>query len=41
MNEFVTYLNTLHNYKAQNSNSYAERNIKSQYYNDIKVNIIT
>ena len=39
MNEFVTYLNTLHNYKAQNSNSYAERNIKSQYYNDIKVNI--
>ena len=32
MNEFVKYLNGLHNYYAQNQNAYGERNIESPYY---------
>ena len=32
MNDFVTYLNGLHNYNAQNQNAYGERNVLSEYY---------
>ena len=32
MNEFVKYLNGLHNYYAQNQNAYGERNVESPYY---------
>ena len=32
MNKFVTYLNGLHNYNAQNQNAYGERNVQSEYY---------
>lgn len=32
MNEFVKYLNSLHNYYAQNQNAYGERNVESPYY---------
>ena len=32
MNKFVTYLNGLHNYNAQNQNAYGERNAQSEYY---------
>lgn len=32
MNEFVKYLNGLHNYYAQNQNAYGERNVKSPFY---------
>ncbi len=32
MNEFVKYLNGLHNYYAQNQNAYGERNVESPFY---------
>ena len=32
MNEFVQYLNGLHNYNAQNQNAYGERNVESPFY---------
>ena len=32
MNSFVSYLNGLHNYNAQNQNAYGERNIESPFY---------
>lgn len=38
-NEFVTYLNTLHNYYAQNSNVFGEKNINNDFYKDIMVEI--
>lgn len=38
-NEFVTYLNTLHNYNAQNSNVFGEKNIKSKFYDQVMVDI--
>ena len=39
MNEFVKYLNGLHNYYAQNQNAYGERNVKSPYYKEVLVPI--
>ena len=39
MNEFVKYLNGLHNYYAQNQNAYGERNVKSPYYKEVMVPI--
>ena len=36
-NQFVRYLNGLHNYKAQNQNAYGEKNFESPYYNDTLV----
>ena len=39
MNEFVKYLNGLHNYYAQNQNAYSERNVKSPYYKEVMVPI--
>lgn len=39
MNDFVKYLNRLHNYNAQNQNSYGERNVKSRYYECTQVPI--
>lgn len=39
MNEFVKYLNGLHNYYAQNQNAYGERNIESPYYAKTMVQI--
>ncbi len=41
-NQFVRYLNRLHNYKAQNQNSYGEKNIESPYYKDtlVKTDVI-
>lgn len=38
-NEFVSYLNTLHNYYAQNANVFGEKNIKSDYYKETMVEI--
>lgn len=37
MNDFVTYLNGLHNYNAQNQNAYGERNVLSEYYSKTMV----
>lgn len=41
-NQFVRYLNGLHNYKAQNKNSYSEKSIESPFYNDtlVKTDVI-
>ncbi len=39
MNDFVKYLNGLHNYYAQNQNAYGERNISSPYYSKTMVPI--
>ncbi len=39
MNDFVEYLNGLHNYYAQNQNAYGEKNIKSPYYSKTMVPI--
>ena len=39
MNDFVKYLNGLHNYNAQNQNAYGERNIESAYYSKTMVKI--
>ena len=39
MNEFVKYLNGLHNYNAQNQNAYGERNVESPYYAETLVPI--
>lgn len=36
---FVDYLNSLHNYNAQNENAYGERNVENQYFNDVMVKI--
>lgn len=39
MNEFVDYLNGLHNYYAQNQNAYGERNVSSPFYHKTMVSI--
>lgn len=39
MNDFVNYLNGLHNYYAQNQNAYGERNISSPFYHKTMVSI--
>lgn len=39
MNEFVNYLNGLHNYYAQNQNAYGERNVSSPFYHKTMVSI--
>lgn len=40
-NSYVGYLNSLHNYNAQNSNAYGERNIESPFYNQTMVEMDT
>ena len=39
MNDFINYLNGLHNYNAQNQNAYSERNVQSPYYERTQVPI--
>lgn len=36
-NDFVSYLNTLHNYHAANSNAYTEKNINNRFYQSVVV----
>lgn len=38
-NRFVEYLNSLHNYNAQNPNAYGEKNVKSPYFSDVMVKV--
>lgn len=38
-NEFVSYLNTLHNYNAQNPNSYGEKNVANNFFRDVMVEV--
>lgn len=39
MNDFVRYLNGLHNYNAQNQNAYGEKNRQSPYYAHTQVEV--
>lgn len=39
MNDFIKYLNGLHNYNAQNQNAYGEKNVQSPYYERTQVYI--
>lgn len=38
-NDYVMYLNSLHNYNAQNQNAYGEKNIASPFFNDVMVKV--
>lgn len=38
-NNYVMYLNSLHNYNAQNQNAYGEKNIASPFFNDVMVKV--
>lgn len=37
--DYIDYLNTLHNYNAQNENAYGERNVDNPYFNQVMVNM--
>lgn len=37
--KYVDYLNTLHNYRGQNENSFAERNMSNEFYKKTMVNV--
>lgn len=37
--EYISYLNTLHTYNAQNPNSYGEKNISSDFFQDVMVEV--
>lgn len=37
--EYISYLNTLHNYNAQNKNAYGEKNVESPFFNNVMVKI--
>lgn len=38
-NDFVDYLNSLHNYNAQNPNAYGEKNVESPFFSDVMVKV--
>ena len=38
-NKFVSYLNTLHNYNAQNPNSYGEKNVVNHFFGEVMVEV--
>lgn len=37
--DYIAYINTLHNYNAQNSNSYGERNVNASFFKDVMVEV--
>ena len=37
--EYILYLNSLHNYNAQNQNAYGEKNVISPFFNDVVVKV--
>lgn len=37
--EYISYLNTLHNYNAQNPNSYGEKNVNNQFFQNVMVDV--
>lgn len=37
--DYIDYLNSLHNYNAQNQNSYGEKNIENTFFNSVMVSI--
>lgn len=38
-NEYIMYLNSLHNYNAQNQNAYGEKNVTSPFFSDVMVKV--
>ena len=36
---YIRYLNSLHNYNAQNSNAYGEKNVGSEYFSEVAVKV--
>ena len=39
VNPYVKYLNGLHNYNAQNPNSYGENNVNNSFFKDVMVEV--
>lgn len=37
--EYIMYLNSLHNYNAQNQNAYGEKNVTSTFFSDVMVKV--
>lgn len=37
--EYISYLNSLHNYNAQNPNSYGEKNVDNPFFDDVMVKV--
>lgn len=37
--EFILYMNSLHNYNAQNPNSYGEKNVSNPFFKDVMVEV--
>ncbi len=37
--QYIAYLNSLHNYNAQNPNAYGEKNIESPFFDDVMVRV--
>jgi hypothetical protein len=37
--EYITYINTLHNYNAQNPNSYGEKNVINKFFKEVMVEV--
>ena len=37
--EYIAYINTLHNYNAQNPNSYGEKNVNNSFFKDVMVEV--
>ena len=37
--EYISYINSLHNYNAQNPNSYGEKNVHNQFFKDVMVEV--
>lgn len=37
--EFIQYMNSLHNYNAQNPNSYGEKNVSNPFFKDVMVEV--
>ena len=37
--EYVSYINSLHDYNAQNSNAYGEKNVDNHFFKDVMVEV--
>ena len=37
--DYIRYLNSLHNYNAQNSNAYGEKNVGSEFFSEVAVKV--
>lgn len=37
--DYISYINSLHNYNAQNPNSYGEKNVNNKFFQDIMVEV--